>query len=85
MGPAHLAGDGADGVGVAVGGDGEAGFEDVDAEGGELVGHAELFVVVHGAAGGLLAVAEGGVEEDDLVRLRWHRDMSATFDLGTIS
>jgi hypothetical protein len=24
--------------------------------------------VVHGAAGGLFAVAEGGIEEDDLVR-----------------
>ena len=33
---------------------------------GELVGHAEFFCVVHGAAGGLFAVAEGGVEEDDL-------------------
>ena len=34
---------------------------------GKLVRHAQLLVVVHGAAGGLLAVAEGGVEEDDLV------------------
>ena len=67
MGPRTFAGDGADGFGVAFGGDGEAGFEDVDAEGGDLVGHAELFVVVHGAAGGLLAVAQGGVEEDNLV------------------
>ena len=63
-----LAGDGADGVGVAFGGDGEAGFEDVDAERGDLVGEAEFFVAVHGAAGGLLAVAQGGVEEEDLVR-----------------
>ncbi len=63
-GAADFAGDGADGFGVAVGGDGEAGFEDVDAEGGDLVGHAQLFVVVHGAAGGLLAVAQGGVEEE---------------------
>ena len=69
MGPANFAGDGADGLGVAVGGDGEAGFEDVDAEGRELMGHAQLFGVVHGAAGGLLAVAEGGVEEVDAVGL----------------
>ena len=55
---------------VALRGDGEAGLEDVDAEGRDLMGHAEFFVVMHGAAGGLLAVAEGGVEEDDLVRLR---------------
>lgn len=62
-----LFGDGADGFEIAVGGDGETGFEDVDAEGCELMGHAELLVMVHGAAGRLLAVAEGGVEEDDLV------------------
>jgi hypothetical protein len=52
---------------VAVGGDGEACLDDVDAERRELVGHAELFAVVHGAARGLFAVAEGGVEEDDFV------------------
>ena len=70
--PCDFAGDGADGVEVALGGDGEAGLEDVDAEVRKLVGHAKLFVVVHGAAGGLFAVAEGGVEEDDLIR-RGHR------------
>ena len=69
-GAADLAGDGADGVGVALGGDGEAGLEDVDAEGGDLVGQAQLFAVVHGAAGRLLAVAEGGVEEVDDRALR---------------
>jgi hypothetical protein len=31
------------------------------------VGHAQFFGVVHGAAGGLLAVAQGGVEEEDAV------------------
>ena len=63
----------ADGGGVAFGGDGESGFDDVYAEGGELVGEAEFFGSVHGAAGGLLAVAEGGVEEDDVVwRGVWH-------------
>ena len=66
-GAADFGGDGVDAGEVAVGGDGEAGFDDVYAEGSELVGHAELFVVVHGAAGGLLAVAEGGVEEDYVV------------------
>ncbi len=75
MGPrtVRLAGDGADGFGVAFGGDGESGLEDVDAEGGDLVGQAQLFAAVHGAAGGLLAVAEGGVEEVDAgpLRLIW--------------
>ena len=65
-GAVHFAGDGLDGVEVAVGGDGEAGFDDVDAERGELVGEAQLFCVVHGAAGRLFAVAEGGVEDDEL-------------------
>jgi hypothetical protein len=32
------------------------------------VGHTQLLVVVHRAAGGLLAVAECGVEEDDAIR-----------------
>ena len=36
-------------------------------KGRELMGHAELLVGVHGAARALLAVAEGGVEEDDPV------------------
>jgi hypothetical protein len=35
-----------------------------------------LFGVVHGAAGGLLAVAEGGVEEDDVVAGRHKTDLS---------
>ena len=66
-GAANLFGDGVDGVEVALRGDREAGFDDVNAERGELVRHAQLFAVVHGAAGRLLAVAEGGVKEDDLV------------------
>ena len=64
---ADLAGDLADGFRVTGGGDREAGLEDVDAEIGELVRHAELLVVVHGAAGRLLAIAERGVEEDDVI------------------
>ncbi len=68
----YFAGDGADGVEVALGRDGETGFEHVDAEVRKLVSHAELFVVVHGATGRLLAVAEGRVKEDDLIR-RGHR------------
>ena len=66
-GAADFAGDGADGFEVAGGSDGEAGLEEVDAEGGELVGHAEFFGVVHGAAGALLAVAQGGIEEEDAI------------------
>jgi len=69
-GAADLFGDGEHRFEITGGGDGEAGFEDVNAEAGDLVRHAELFSVVHGAAGGLLAVAERGVEEDDLIAVR---------------
>ena len=41
------------------------GLQNVDAEGGDLVGHAQLFAAMHGAPGRLLAVAQGGVEEED--------------------
>jgi hypothetical protein len=41
-------------------------------------GQAEFFLVVHGAAGGLLAVTQGGVEEDDVVRAR-HRIRSSVW------
>ena len=64
---AGLSGDGLDGVEVALAGGGEARLDDVDAEDFELVSDAELLAEVHGAAGGLLAVAKRGVEEDDLI------------------
>src|ERR1700679_4039660 len=62
---AHFAGDRLYGVEVALRGDGEAGFDDVDTEAGELMGETQLFGVVHGAAGGLLPVTESSVEDDD--------------------
>ena len=63
---ANLARNGLHAAQVAIGRDGETGFDDIDAESGEPVGEAQLLLVVHGAAGGLLAVAQGGVEEEDL-------------------
>jgi hypothetical protein len=65
---AHFRSDGANTFKITVRGDCEAGFKNVHAEIGELMRHAQLFVVVHRAAWGLLAVAERGVEEDDVVR-----------------
>jgi hypothetical protein len=65
---ADLAGDRADRVGVALTGDGKAGLDDVDAEVRKLMSHAEFLLVMHGAAGGLFAIAKGGIEEDDLIR-----------------
>ena len=56
-------GDGGDGREVAFGGHGEAGLDDVHAQIFKGMGHGELFLRGHAAAGRLLAVAQGGVEE----------------------
>ena len=52
---------------VAVRRDGEPRLHDVHAQLGELVGHAQLLGHGHAAAGGLLAIAQGGVEDMDSV------------------
>ena len=46
-------------------GDGEARLDHVHTQGVQLTGHVQLLSQVHAAAGGLLAVAEGGVEDLD--------------------
>ena len=56
-----------DGLEIAVRGDGEAGLDDVDAHGVEEVGDLDLLLERHGRAGALLAVAQGGVEDQDAV------------------
>ena len=48
---------------------GKAGLDDVDAHLIEQLGDFELFLMRHGGAGALLAVAQGGVEDDDAVLL----------------
>ena len=68
--PAHLAGDGAHGLKVPVGGDREAGLDDIHLELGEHTGDAQLLLHIHGAAGGLLAVAQGGVKDQNAVAVR---------------
>ena len=55
-----------DGLEITLRGDGKAGLDDVHAEALKLVGHSQLFVGVHAAAGRLFAVAQGGVEDQDL-------------------
>ena len=66
-------GDLVDGGEIAVGGDRKAGFDDVDAHLIEQLGDFELLLVRHGGAGALLAVAQGGVEDDDAVLLGFYR------------
>ena len=60
-------GDGGDGREVALGRHGEAGLDDVHAEVFKGMGHGELFLGGHAAAGRLLAVAQGGVKEDNVI------------------
>ena len=62
-------GDLVDGGEVAFRGDRKAGLDDVDAHGVEQLGDLDLLFVGHGGAGALLAVAQGGVEDDDAVLL----------------
>ena len=54
---------------VALGGDREAGLDHVDAHGLEHLGDPELLGDGHRAARRLLAVAQGGVEDDDALGL----------------
>ena len=67
IGPSTCAGDGLHRLEVAGRGDGEAGLDDVHAEVREGVGHLQLLGQVHAGAGRLLAVAQGGVEDDQAV------------------
>ena len=50
---------------VAFGSDGEAGFDDVNAQAVKLVRQSQLFLHVHAASRRLLAVAKGSVEYCD--------------------
>ena len=67
-------------VEIAFGGDGKAGFDDVDAHFIEQLGDLELLVEGHGGAGTLLAVAQGRVEDDDAVPLRARRLLLVRLD-----
>ena len=61
-GPGDGFGDFDDGIEVAGAGDGEAGFDDIDAEAFQLLGDLNLLNRVELASGHLFAVAEGGVK-----------------------
>src|SRR5215469_1499925 len=54
---------------IALGRDRETGLDDVDAHVVKQFGDLELFLVGHGGAGRLLAIAQGGVEDNDAVLL----------------
>jgi len=58
-----------DGFEIAIGGDRKSGFDDVHAHVVEDLGDLQLFLQCHGGTGRLLAVAQGGVKDADMVRL----------------
>ena len=62
---AHFAHDRGAGGQFAFGTGGKSGFDDVRAQFGERMGEAQLLGGGHAAAGRLLAVAQGGVEDRD--------------------
>ncbi len=64
---AHLGGDLFDGMEIAVADDRETGLDDIDVEAAQLAGDLHFLAQVHGRAGALFAVAQGGVEDDDFV------------------
>ena len=68
-GARHAPGDLRHGLEVALGGDGEAGLDDVDAHLVEQAGDLDLVLEGHGGAGALLAVAQRRVEDQDAVGL----------------
>ena len=79
----RLAGDLAHRLEVAVGGDGEAGLDDVDAHLLEHRGDAALLVQVHRRARRLLAIAQRGVEDENPVLIhRLGHGFSAQNSLG---
>ena len=79
----HTAGDFGDGLEIAVRGDGETGFDNIDTHFIEAFSNLELFLERHRGAGALLAVAQGRVKNQDaltfarsvsgFIRLRCHR------------
>ncbi len=60
---AHFDGDAPHGFQVIRGGGREARFDHIHAQAGQRARHFQLFGAGHGRAGGLLAVAQGGVED----------------------
>ena len=65
-------GDLADRFEVAFGSDWEAGLDDVDAHVVEKLGNFQLFVMAHGRARRLFAVAQGGVKDHHAVLVGCH-------------
>ena len=66
-GPLDFSGDLGDCLEIPITDDGEAGFDYIDVQSCQLAGDLHLLPQVHGCAGTLFPVAQGGVENDDFV------------------
>ena len=71
---AHGRSDGLDGLEIAIARSGEAGLNDIDPHALQLASDTQFFLSRHGRAGRLLAIAQGGVENDELIG---HRTFSS--------
>lgn len=65
-GPTHLLRHALDRLGVVCGGDGEAGFDHVDAKRFEAPGQPQLFLEPHGEPRRLLTVTESRIEDNHI-------------------
>ena len=74
----HL-GDLVDRLEIALGGDRETGFDDIDAHRFEQLGNTQLLIQVHGRAGRLLAVAQRGVEDGNTRLIHFHTHWTRPF------
>ena len=88
--PADLAGDAIDGVEVGWRGGGEAGLDAVDAHALEQLGDLQLLLGGEGDAGGLFAVAQGGIKDSDSVshngKLQWsEQGLNGCVDVAAIA
>ena len=71
-GGADRVGDALDGVEITAAGEGEASLNDVDPKAGELLGNGQLLLQIQAGAGRLLAIAEGGVEDQNPTGIARH-------------
>ena len=63
----HLRGDRMHGLEIAVTNDGKSCLDDINLEAGQLAGDLQLLAQIHGGTRALLAVAQGGVEDENSV------------------
>jgi hypothetical protein len=71
-GAADDCGDCLDGFEIAIGGNGESGFDHVGAEAVELVRQAQLFLMIHATTGRLFSIAQRCIENGDANLFRSH-------------